>query len=316
MTNDPTVWYRRMLQIRSFEEEVRRLRLAGDIVGSVHLCIGQEAIPLGVVDALNLPIDVVGSTYRGHGWALACGLDPRTLFAELLGRDTGTNHGRGGSAYLSAPARGFLGENSIVGAGLPIACGAALAGRFDGTNRVAVTAFGDGAMNQGAVLESLNFAAAFKLPVVFVCENNLWSELTPIDAMVADPVLANRAAGFGLRAVRIDGNNIESVRAEAQVAVELARTGGGPTFIEAMTERIAGHYIGDPETYRTKQDRERLAEQDPIPHERHRLLHEGIPETDLTSIEAEVTEFIAAAARQALADPTADPAHAEDHVYA
>lgn len=308
--------YRMMLTIRGFEEEVRRLRLDGDIVGSVHLCIGQEAIPVGAVGALDLSKDVIGSTYRGHGWALATGLDLRTAFAELLGRSTGSNGGRGGSAYLSALDYGFLGENSIVGGGVPIACGAALAGRFDGTNRVAMTAFGDGAMNQGALLESLNFAAALSLPVVFVCENNLWSELTPLSAMVVDPVLANRAAAFGMRASRIDGNDPHVVRAAALEAVEHARSGSGPVFIEAMTERISGHYIGDPETYRTPADHERLAAQDPLPRERARLVAGGLDPRDLEALESDVATEVAEASAIALADPVADASTAKEHVYA
>ncbi|CAN5580070.1 pyruvate dehydrogenase (acetyl-transferring) E1 component subunit alpha [soil metagenome] len=305
-----------MLEIRGFEEEVRRLRLGGEIVGSVHLCIGQEAIPVGAVGALDLSRDVIGSTYRGHGWALATGLPLRTAFSELLGRATGSNGGRGGSAYLSALDHGFLGENSIVGGGVPIACGAALAGRYDGSNRVAMTAFGDGAMNQGALLESLNFAAALALPVVFVCENNLWSELTPLSAMVVDPVLANRAAAFGMRASRIDGNDPHAVRVAAQEAVEHARGGAGPVFIEAMTERIAGHYIGDPETYRTPADHERLAAQDPLPRERARLAAAGVAPEVLEALESEVTAEVQEASVAALAEPLADPSTAEEHVYA
>jgi pyruvate dehydrogenase E1 component alpha subunit len=305
-----------MLRIRNFEERVRELRLAGDMVGSVHLCIGQEAIPIGVLDCLDRSVDVVGSTYRGHGWALASGLPLREAFAELLGRATGPNGGRGGSAYLTAPAYGFLGENSIVGAGAPIACGAAIAGRFDGSNRVAVAAFGDGAMNQGGLLESLNFAAALRLPVIFVCENNLWSELTPIADMVVDPVLANRAAAFGIPSVRIDGNDPHAVRNAARDAIARARSGAGPAFIEAMTERLVGHYIGDPETYRAAADRERLAAQDPLPRERRRLEAAGVPAADLDSIEVDVSEEITTASAEALNDPLADPRTAKDHVYA
>ncbi len=308
--------YERMLGIRLFEEEVRRLKLEGTILGSVHLCIGQEAIPAGVVPALDLPRDVVGATYRGHGWALSCGLEFEVAFGELLGRATGVNGGRGGSAYLSAPHLGFLGENSIVGGGVPIAVGAALAARFDGSGRVALTAFGDGAMNQGAVLESLNFAAANKLPVVFVCENNHWSELTPISAMVADPVLMNRAAAFGIRSVRIDGNDPNAVSVAARDAIDFARGGNGPVFIEAMTERIAGHYIGDPETYRTEEDRERLAAQDPLPRERARLRSVGLSPSELDGLEAAVASQIATASAAALAAPLSSPEHAEEHVYA
>lgn len=316
MSKPATHHYERMLTIRRFEEEVRRLRLEGPIVGSVHLCIGQEAIPVGVVDAIDLDRDVVSSTYRGHGWLLASGVPLRDAFAELLGRQTGVNGGRGGSAYLSAPSYGFMGENSIVGAGAPIACGAALAGRYDGSGRIAVTAFGDGAMNQGALLESLNFAAALKLPVIFVCENNHWSELTPLADMVADPVLSNRAAAFGMRSERHDGNDPSAVYTAAQAAVDYVRAGNGPVFLEMMTERIAGHYIGDPETYRTEEDHSRLAAQDPLPRERQRLLDEGTSETTLDALERSVSEAVSAASEAAQGDPIADPASAKEHVYA
>lgn len=315
MSKPATHDYERMLTIRGFEEEVRRLRLEGPIVGSVHLCIGQEAIPVGVVEALDLGRDVVSSTYRGHGWLLATGVPLRNAFAELLGRQTGVNGGRGGSAYLSAPSHGFMGENSIVGAGAPIACGAALAGRYDGSGRIAVTAFGDGAMNQGALLESLNFAAALKLPVIFVCENNHWSELTPLADMVADPVLSNRAAAFGIRSERHDGNDPLAVHAAAQAAVDYSRDGNGPVFLEMMTERIAGHYIGDPETYRTEEDHKRLAAQDPIPRERQRLIDVGTNATTLDALERSVSEAVSAASEAALADPIADPGSAKEHVY-
>ena len=186
--------YASMLRIRLAEEAILRLRLAGTIVGSVHLEMGQEAIPAGVVGARDAR-DPVFATYRGHGWALACGLPVKALFAEVAGRVGGPNDGRGGSAYFTAPEVGFMGENSIVGGGVPIAVGAALAARFDGSGRVAIAVFGDGATNQGAIMESLNLAAAKRLPVVFVCENNRYSELTRIVDMVGDPVLASARRG-------------------------------------------------------------------------------------------------------------------------
>lgn len=308
--------YRTMLTIRLFEERVRSLRHDGDIVGSVHLCIGQEAIPVGVVEQLDLARDVVTSTYRGHGWAIACGVPLTALFAELLGRATGVNGGRAGSALLSDPQRGFLGENSIVGAGAPIACGAALAGRVDGSMRVAVVSFGDGAMNQGSVLESLNFAAALRLPVIFVCENNEWSELTPIRDMVADDVLINRAIAFGIESRRVDGNAPDAVSDVAAIAVDWARSGQGPFFIEALTQRICGHYIGDPETYRTDEDRAALEAQDPIPRLRASLLASGYNEDEVSSLEKDVMAEVDASAAAALSDPLADPGTALEHVHA
>jgi pyruvate dehydrogenase E1 component alpha subunit len=249
-------------RIRLLEEKVKDLRLAGDVVGSVHLAIGQEAGPVGACSVLEEK-DALFATYRGHGWALARGVPPAAILAELLGRATGVNGGRAGSAYFSAPEHGFHGENSIVGAGAPLAVGAALAGKHDGSHRVAMVVFGDGAMNQGAVHESMNFASAFDLPVVFVCENNEYSELTPIRDMVRSDVLAERARAYGMIGERIDGNDPAVVRDRVGDAIEIAREGGGPTLLELMTQRLVGHYIGDMEQYRQPGEMERLAEQEP-----------------------------------------------------
>ena len=221
-------------RMRAFEEKVRDLRLAGDAVGSIHLGIGQEAIPVGAAGLIG-PDDAVFATYRGHYWALACGVPPAALFGEILGRAAGVNGGRGGSAHLSSPGHRFFGENSIVGAGAPIAVGAALAGRFDETNRVALTVFGDGAMNQGSVHESMNMAAAMNLPVVFVCENNTWSELTPIAEMVRDPQLHRRAAAYGM-----PGELDEARRTEPAVRLaEQLRAAGADEDTIAGAERDA-----------------------------------------------------------------------------
>ncbi|GLY90295.1 thiamine pyrophosphate-dependent dehydrogenase E1 component subunit alpha [Actinoallomurus iriomotensis] len=304
-----------MWRIRAFEEKVRDLRAEGSIVGSVHLCIGQEAIPVGACDALE-PEDALFATYRGHGWAIARGVPVTPLFAELMGRATGVNGGRGGSAYFTAADHGFHGENSIVGAGAPIACGAALAGRFDGSGRAAVTVFGDGAMNQGAVHEAMNFAAAFDLPVVFVCENNGYSELTPIADMVRSDRLAGRAAAYGMPGHRIDGNDAEAVRFHMRDALEVAREGGGPTLLECVTERIAGHYIGDAETYRRPGEMDRIRRREPIARLREGLLADGVPAAEIDAVETRARAEIDTAARTALAAPLADPATVKEHLYA
>jgi len=292
-----------------------RLRLAGTVVGSVHLEIGQEAIPVGVVGARRAD-DAVFSTYRGHGWALACGLPVLSLLAEVAGRVGGPSDGRGGSAYFSAPDVGFYGENSIVGAGAPIAVGAALAARFDGSGRVAITAFGDGAMNQGAVHESMNMASAMKLPVVFVCENNGYSELTRIAAMVADPVLSNRAAAYGMPGVRVDGNDPFAVQAVARKAIERARAGEGPTLIEAMTQRIVGHYIGDAETYRQPGELEAARADEPLERMRRQMAEQGLDEAAIAAIEAPVRHEVEQAAQQLETLPLVDPATVREHLYA
>ena len=304
-----------MLRIRLFEERIRELRLAGDITGSVHLCIGQEAGPVGACSVLAEQ-DALFATYRGHGWAIARGVPLEPLFAELLGRESGVCGGRGGSAYFTAPQYGFHGENSIVGAGAPIAVGAALAGRHDGSDRVAVTVLGDGAMNQGSVHEAMNFAAAFSLPVVFVCENNTWSELTPIAEMVGDPELWKRAAGYGMRGLRIDGNDPAEVRRHVGDAVAAARGGAGPVLLELMTERLVGHYIGDVEQYRRPGEVEDAKTREPLVRIRQALLDAGAGTDELADLESRVAREVDAAATNALAAPVADVTTVRDHVYA
>jgi pyruvate dehydrogenase E1 component alpha subunit len=301
--------------IRAFEEKVRELRIAGDVVGSVHLCIGQEATPVAIKRLLG-PDDALFVTYRGHGYGLMRGIEPTAMFAELLGRATGINSGRGGSAYFIAPQHRFFGENSIVGAGAPIACGAALAGRFDGTDRVAITVFGDGAMNQGSVHEAMNFAAAMKLPVVFLCENNSYSEMTPIADMVGDPNLFRRAASYGMPGERIDGNDPTTLRERISGAITQAREGGGPTLLELMTARLVGHYIGDAEQYRIPGELDRAHETEPVSVLTRRLIDAGCSREALDRVESVAREEISAAVATALAAPLADPATAKDHVYA
>ncbi|AKS31006.1 thiamine pyrophosphate-dependent dehydrogenase E1 component subunit alpha [Mycolicibacterium goodii] len=305
-----------MQRIRAFEEEVARLRAAGSVVGSVHLCNGQEAIYVGASNALDLPRDLVFPTYRGHGWAIACGTPLEGLFAELMGRETGVNGGRGGSAYLSSPDHGMMGENSIVGAGAPIAAGAALAARYDGSGRVCLAAFGDGAVNQGAVHEAFNFAATMQLPVIFLVENNHWSELTPITATTVSDRLFKRASGYGMPGVRVDGNDVDLVEHTVRTAVDRARSGAGPTLIEAMTDRIVGHYIGDAQTYRTKDELETLKRQEPIVRLRAALIEQGVSADLIDDRLAGVTSEVARACARAAEARNAEPTTVKDHLYA
>ncbi len=311
---DLIVAYRRMLTIRRFEERVLELRLADEIAGSVHLSGGQEAVPVGALAALE-PDDRVIATYRGHGWAIACEVPLASLFAETLGRATGTNGGRGGSAYLSSPDHRFLGENSIVGAGLPIANGVGLAAQLSGSGRIAIVSFGDGATSQGATHEALVMAVARKLPVIFVCENNDWSEMTPIAAIAPLSDLADRAPAYGLHGETVDGNDPESVTAAIAAAAERARNGGGPSFVECKTVRLMGHYQADVEHYRASGDRESSALRDPLPRLRLRLLEDGLAEEEaILELEATVAADVLAASHQALADPLPDPATAATNV--
>ena len=243
--------YRTMLLIRRFEEKATEFFLNGQIRGSFHPCIGQEGTAVAAVAALRRD-DYMTCTYRGHGHAIAKGLDPKEAMAELLGKRTGCSKGKGGSMHFTDPSVGLLGENAIVGAGIPIAVGAALSAQMDRTDRVAMTFFGDGTVNQGVFAEALNLAVIWKLPVVLFCENNLYSEMTPIRDTVATPQITDRAIGYGMRAVRVDGYDPIATYEATLDAVERARRGEGPTFIEAMTYRLVGHMIGDNEVYRTK----------------------------------------------------------------
>lgn len=305
-----------MVRIREFETEIARLRGLGTVVGSVHLCSGQEAIYTGATAALDLPRDLVFPTYRGHGWALACGAPLAGMFAELMGRRTGVNGGRGGSAYLSVPDVGMMGENSIVGAGGPIAAGAALAARFDDSQRVTVAAMGEGAVNQGSVHEAFNFAAVMSLPVIFVIENNHWSELTPITATTVSDRLFKRASAYGMPGVRVDGNDPDAVYRTMRHAVTYAREGNGPTLIEAMTDRIVGHYIGDAQQYRRPGEMERIEAAEPIARLRAVLAERGVDEHLITTTVDRSVAEVHVASEYAQNAPVADPATALEHLYA
>jgi 2-oxoisovalerate dehydrogenase E1 component len=308
--------YRRMALIRRFEERCLELSRDGTIAGSVHLSLGQEAIPVGAVAALG-PDDRVLATYRGHGWALACGVPVVDLLAEICQRAGGVNGGRGGSAHLSAPRYRLLGENSIVGAGVPIAAGVALAARARGEDRVVVVSIGDGAMNQGAVHEGMVFAAARDLPVVIVCENNGWSELTPIAAMVREPDLARRAAGYGIPGRVVDGCDPFAVGAAVAAAAAQARSGAGPVLLECKTVRLSGHYNRDVEHYRPKADAEDARRREPLGRLRAYLRDVAeLAEDDIAGIDAEVARAVDEATEQVLAMPEPDPETAREHVYA
>jgi pyruvate dehydrogenase E1 component alpha subunit len=300
--------------IRLFEERVQQLKDDGEIAGSVHLGIGQEAIPVGACDALS-SADVVFATYRGHGWALACGAPLEPVFAELLHRETGVNAGRGGSAHFSAPDWGFYGENSIVGAHAPIATGAALAAKFDGSGRVSLCVFGEGAMIQGAVHEAMNFASAFDLPVVFVCENNKYSELTPIADMVRSDKLYERATAYAMPGERVDGNDPVAVRQAVDSSVQLAREGGGPSLIEAMTQRLVGHYNADVQQYRPRGEVREAKKVEPIVRLRQRLEADGVETNELDRIMDEVRSEVHTAADRALQAPPADISRVREHLY-
>ena len=313
---DLLTMYKTMLLIRRFEEQCVQFYQGGQMRGSLHPCIGQEATAVGACYALRTE-DYMTCTYRGHGQALAKGLDPQEAMAELLGRRTGCSQGKGGSMHFTDPRVGLLGENAIVGAGVPIAVGAALTAQLDGADRVALTFFGEGAINQGAVAEALNLAAIWNLPVIFFCENNLYSEMTPIKDMVKVERLTDRAAGFGIPGVTVDGYDVLAVYDTTCQAVAHARSGGGPTFIEAMTYRLVGHMIGDTEPYRTKEEVARWRERDPLGTFPVRLVEElGVSQAEVEQAQAEVTAQMGEIVRFALDSPWPSPDEVTEHVFA
>lgn len=307
--------YRSIILIRRFEELVLALRRDRLVEGSIHPCAGQEAIPVGACTALGED-DRVVATYRGHGWAIARGVPLDALLAEICHRATGVNGGRGGSAHLMAPRYGLLGENSIVGAGVPMAAGAALASQASGSDRVVLVSFGDGATSQGATHEGLVFAVSRRLPLVFLCENNGWSEMTPISRIVPVENLSMRAAGYGLPGVSVDGTDPIAVGEAVAEATARARAGGGPTLIEARCRRLWGHYNADVEHYRPRDDRIAARDADPVVSLRGRLLESGVDGGDLDRIEGEVDDALDQVRAKVLGDPPPDVAAATRHVHA
>jgi pyruvate dehydrogenase E1 component alpha subunit len=298
--------YRQMLIIRKFEETIRSLYQAGKIRGSFHPCIGQEATAVGGCWPLHRD-DFISCTYRGHGQALAKGLSPRAAMAEMLGKSTGCSKGKGGSMHFTDMQNGLLVSNAIVAAGIPHAAGVALAARMQGTGQVAVTFFGDGAVNQGVFHETMNIATVWKLPLILVCENNLYSEMTPYKDTTSVMELSERAASYGMAAVRIDGNDVELMYNTMEDAVLHARRGDGPFFIEAMTYRLTGHMMGDPEVYRTKEEVTQAWENEPIRRLERRLRFLGYADVDLAHVVAEAEDVIADALQFAESGPEPKP---------
>lgn len=306
--------YRLMALIRALEERTMRIKVAGKIPGSVHLCNGQEAIPVGACAALGSK-DAVTTTYRGHGWAIAREVPPVEIFAEMLGQESALCGGRAGSPQFSSSSHGLLGENSIVAGGLPIALGAALAASQLRDGTVSLVSVGDGALNQGAAHESLNMAAALALPLVVVVENNRYSEMTPIQAMVKVKHLSERAGAYGMPGTTVDGNDPEAVEGAVGAAVRLARGGGGPSLVEALTERLVGHHTADGQRYRPPGEIEEAKAHEPLVRLRGRLEQAGLARR-VTEMEAEVEALIERALREAEARAPASPATVMEHVYA
>jgi 2-oxoisovalerate dehydrogenase E1 component len=308
---------REMIRIRELEQRSLDLSLATppEVIGSAHLCAGQEAVPVGTLAGLA-EADQIIATYRGHGWALASGLSLTEVFGEICQRSIGVNGGRGGSAYMMAPDRRFIGENSIVGAGVPVACGVAMANVAANNGKIVAVSIGDGAFNQGATHEGLAFAAARSLPVLIICENNGWSELTPTSLTFKVERIAQRASGYGIPGVTIDGWDPVIVRDTIRQAANRAREGRGPVLIECRVPRLWGHYNRDIEHYRSKEDRDHARARDPISTFSSKLIAAGVLTSDTfhdlqSSVKAEMDEV----QKAVLSSPPPSPATAARHVW-
>ncbi len=284
--------YETMALIRAFEERFVALVGQGKFVGTGHLYVGQEAVAAGICAVLRED-DYLTSTHRGHGHCLAKGVDPNEMMAELFGKTTGTNKGKGGSMHIADFDKGMLGANGIVGAGLPIACGAGLTAKVTDSGRVAVAFFGDGASNIGAFHESLNLASVWKLPVVFVCENNRYGEATPVEYALAADHVADRAVAYRMPGVIADGQDVLDVYEKAQDAVDHARRGDGPVLLECETYRYYGHFLGDAGQYRSAEEVESYRAADCIIRFGEHLRDEqGVPAQELEAVKAEVEKRI------------------------
>lgn len=304
--------YRTMRLIRSFEEHALQLVRSGEIVGGIHPYIGQEAVAVGVCAALRGD-DLITGTHRGHGHVLAKGGDCKRMMAELAGKATGLNRGRGGSMHAADVGLGILGVNAIVGAAAPISVGAAWSARRTGSGQVVVTFFGDGALNQGVLLEALNLAALWRLPVLFVCENNGYATTMPLATSVAGTVVG-RAEAFGIAAQSVDGMDVEAVRDAAASAIARARAGQGPGFLECMTYRFGPHHTMEYRLklrYRTEEEIARWRKRDPLDIQGARIAAD-----DRERIDAEIAGLIDAAVEYARSSPDPDPADALDFLYA
>jgi len=307
--------YRTMVECRQFEVRAQELFFEGLVRGTTHLGVGQEAVAAGVAAAMRTD-DYTFCTYRGHNHTLARGVPMAPIFAELFGRGTGLLGGKGGSMHLTSVEHGVMGSYAIIGAHLPIALGAAWSAQYRNSGQVSVCFFGDGTTNIGAFHEALNLAVVWQAPVVFMCENNQYMEYTPIGAVtaVARPA-ADRASAYGLEPIVVDGNDADAVYAVARTAIDRARSGGGPSLIEALTYRHGGHSRADPGKYRPDDEVAAWKARDPIPAYRARLLAAGAEERVLDAIEAETRAKVAAAEQEARNAPEPAPDVLETQVW-
>ena len=308
--------YELMLTIRFFEEAIERLFLEGRVMGTAHTCIGQEAVAVGVAAALE-PCDAMTTTHRGHGHFLARGADPGRAMAELFGRETGYSRGRGGSQMMMDPSIGFYGANGITGGSIPFAAGLALDAQLRGSGRVTVCFFGDGASNQGVFHETLNIAALWKLPVLYLVENNGYAMSTATARGLANTRIADRAVAYGIPGVRVDGNDFFAVRdAVAALAGEM-RKGGGPALLECLTYRMSGHSRGDPRVYRTREEEAEARKNDPILRLENDLKKDPAVNDEVLAVHRQVAQArIEEAIRFAETSPLPDPAGLQNSLFA
>jgi acetoin:2,6-dichlorophenolindophenol oxidoreductase subunit alpha len=310
--------YRQMVGIRLFEEQVNELYTRALMPGLAHLYSGEEGIAVGICEALRID-DYITSTHRGHGHCLAKGASPDRMFAELLGKEAGYCRGKGGSMHIADPATGNLGANAIVGGSVGIATGAAFAAKNLGTDRVSVCFFGEGALGQGSLYEVMNLAQLWKLPVIYVCENNQYNEYTHFQETTAGTILG-RAAAFGIETAKVDGQDIRAVNKIATGLIERARSAGGPAFLQCDTYRYGAHHVGDinREYYRSRQEEQVWkTERDPVRLLGSWLIEQGYADAPaLAKISLEVRKSIEAAAKFAIAAPYPNVSQVEQDVYA
>lgn len=308
--------YERMLKIRHFEMRVKELFAAGEMPGFVHLYLGQEAVAAGACSALR-DDDYITSTHRGHGHIIAKGAEMKYMMAELYGKVTGYNKGKGGSQHIAWPGLGILGANGIVGGGLPIAAGAAFSARLRQSGQVAVCFFGDGASNEGAFHEALNLASAFKLPVIYVCENNLYGVGTRQSHVRKIEDIAERAVGYAMPGLVVDGNDVMAVHEAVQEAVDRARGGGGPALIECKTYRWRTHFEGERDTYRPPAEVDDWMRREPIAPYRRLLIERGVLTTqEADEIEQRVIHELDEAVEFARTSPLPAPESALEDLWA
>lgn len=306
--------YRALWRIRLFEAQVQRLAAAGEVPGFPHLSTGQEAVAVGVCAHLNRD-DTLFTSHRGHGHTLAKGSDMQATFAEIIGRQNGLCRGRGGSMHLVDSANGVLGATGIVGGNLPLAAGAAWAAQARGATTISVVFFGDGATGAGVFHETLNLAVLWKLPLLLVCENNGYAEFTSREEHSTVKHVSAFAAPFGMPAKTIDGNDLLAVHAEAGEAIARLRRGEGPFLLECMTYRMAGHFVGDGQPYRSKQELAAGKEKCPIERLKRHLIERGVGESELATLGEEARQEVLQAVEHARAQPRPDPATVLEYVY-